>query len=90
MKPSFSFPFIKPPNMIPIVDPNYLSEIDISLIKPVPEAPWIKRAGNFIKFTDDIFETDLDFGDGETHRMNKTSAQDKEKCKKVFISYHNH
>ncbi len=69
MKPSFSFPFIKPPNMIPIVDPHYLNEIDISLFKPVPEAPWIKRgAGHFIKFTDEINYTELEFNEGDTHR----------------------
>lgn len=55
--------------MIPIVDPQYLNEIDISLIKPVPEAPWIKRgAGHFIKFTDEINYTELDFNEGDTHR----------------------
>jgi len=55
-KPSFSFPFIKPPNMIPNVDENVLSkEFDISeFTLNKPEAPWINRWEFGIKFTDQI------------------------------------
>mmetsp|Transcript_8347 Transcript_8347/g.7911 ORF Transcript_8347/g.7911 Transcript_8347/m.7911 type:complete len:145 (+) Transcript_8347:945-1379(+) len=44
-KPSFSFPFIKPPNMIPNVDERVLTkEFDISEFSlNKPEAPWINR-----------------------------------------------
>lgn len=44
-RPSFSFPFIKPPNMIPNVDERVLSkEFDLSeFTLNKPEAPWIKR-----------------------------------------------
>jgi hypothetical protein len=44
-RPSFSFPFIKPPNMIPNVDEKvlskefYIAEFDLNK----PEAPWIKH-----------------------------------------------
>jgi len=69
-KPSFSMPFIKPPNMIPNIDEEgvqgefTLKQIDA----PMPEAPWIRRwsrggAGASgdqceIKFTDNILRED--------------------------------
>ena len=63
-RPSFSFPFIKPPNMIPNVEESVLLQ-DFSLTAtstcgsntqniPKPEAPWIKRCDYGIKFTDEI------------------------------------
>jgi len=56
LKPSFSFPFIKPPNMIPNVDEKVLSK-EFSLGEFTlnrPEAPWIKRCEYGIKFTNEI------------------------------------
>jgi hypothetical protein len=55
-RPSFSFPFVKPPNMIPNVDESVLtSEFDLkNTSPPKPEAPWIKRCDYGIKFTDEI------------------------------------
>ncbi|CAI2370054.1 unnamed protein product [Moneuplotes crassus] len=55
-KPSFSFPFIKPPNMIPNVDERVLTkEFDISEFSlNKPEAPWINRCEYGIQFTDQI------------------------------------
>lgn len=54
MRPSFSFPFVKPPNMTPASDNSLLEEFAPFAIKCRPEAPWIKRCGNAIKFTDEI------------------------------------
>jgi len=56
VKPSFSFPFVKPPNMIPNVEEGVLkTEFDIKGVQaPKPEAPWIKRCDFGIKFTDEI------------------------------------
>jgi hypothetical protein len=61
-RPSFSFPFIKPPNMIPNVEESVLvQEFSINggtgtnnINVPKPEAPWIKRCDYGIKFTDEI------------------------------------
>ena len=60
MKPSFSFPFIKPPNMIPCVDNSVLEQFTAKAIPLKPEAPWIKRCSFGIKFTDEIYFTDDD------------------------------
>lgn len=60
LKPSFSFPFIKPPNMIPCVDNNVLDSLTPSSVPLKPEAPWIKRCSFGIKFTDEIYMTDDD------------------------------
>ena len=60
MKPSFSFPFIKPPNMIPCVDNSVLEQFTTKAIPLKPEAPWIKRCSFGIKFTDEIYFTDDD------------------------------
>ena len=70
MKPSFSMPFIKPPNMIPNIDEELIQgEFTLKQIDaPMPEAPWIRRVQadphsnlslqqqsiNAIKFTDNI------------------------------------
>ena len=60
-RPSFSIPFIKPPNMIPNVDEDQMRKESnrkhLGCIKP--EAPWIKRWGFEIKFTDEIQDTDF-------------------------------
>lgn len=57
-KPSFSMPFIKPPNMIPNIDEEVIqNEFTLKQIDaPMPEAPWIRRCenGGGIKFTDNI------------------------------------
>jgi hypothetical protein len=60
MKPSFSFPFIKPPNMIPCVDNSVLDQFTIKAIPLKPEAPWIKKTQFGIKFTEEIYFTDDD------------------------------
>ena len=62
MKPSFSFPFIKPPNMIPCVDQSVLETFTLKKSSVVlkPEAPWIKKCEHGIKFTEDILYTDDD------------------------------
>jgi len=55
-RPSFSFPFVKPPNMIPNVEESVLA-LEFGLktaAPPKPEAPWIKRCDYGIKFTDEI------------------------------------
>ncbi len=45
LKPSFSMPFIKPPNMIPNIDEDQIQgEFTLKQIDaPMPEAPWIRR-----------------------------------------------
>jgi tetratricopeptide (TPR) repeat protein len=60
-RPSFSIPFIKPPNMIPNVDEEQMQkELTLSHLGGIkPEAPWIKRCGFGIKFTDEIQDTDF-------------------------------
>jgi len=62
-RPSFSVPFIKPPNMIPNVDEDQMRrELTLKHLGGIkPEAPWIKRCGMGIKFTDEIQETDFNF-----------------------------
>lgn len=63
LKPSFSFPFIKPPNMIPCVDQALVLDsfkLKKSLVQLKPEAPWIKKCQFGIKFTEDILYTDDD------------------------------
>jgi len=63
VKPSFSFPFIKPPNMIPCVDQQMVSssfKLKKSGVVLKPEAPWIKKCQFGIKFTDEIYYTDDD------------------------------
>ncbi len=60
MKPSFSFPFIKPPNMIPCVDNTVLEQFTAKAIPLKPEAPWIKKCSFGIKFTEEIYFTDDD------------------------------
>lgn len=73
MRPSFSFPFIKPPNMIPSIDDNVFEQFTINAIKIKPEAPWIKRGSFGIKFTDKIQTTeygeDFDISEDEKGRF---------------------
>ena len=58
LRPSFSFPFIKPPNMIPCVENSVLDTFTPNAVPLKPEAPWIKKCNFGIKFTDEIFYTD--------------------------------
>jgi hypothetical protein len=58
LRPSFSFPFIKPPNMIPCVENSVLDTFSPTAVPLKPEAPWIKKCSFGIKFTDEIFYTD--------------------------------
>ena len=48
MRPSFSMPFIKPPNMIPNIDEEAVqSEFNLKQIDaPMPEAPWNRQCRN--------------------------------------------
>ena len=77
MRPSFSFPFIKPPNMIPSIDDNIFEQFTINAIKIKPEAPWIKRNSYGIKFTDKIqtteYEEDVELSDDDTTKDRKHS-----------------
>lgn len=58
VRPSFSMPFIKPPNMIPNVnESNVQGEFNLKQIDaPMPEAPWIRRCEHGIRFTDTLHE----------------------------------
>lgn len=58
LRPSFSFPFIKPPNMIPCVENSVLDYFTPKAVPLKPEAPWIKKCSFGIKFTDEIYLTD--------------------------------
>lgn len=77
MRPSFSFPFIKPPNMIPSIDDNVFEQFTINSIKIKPEAPWIKRSSHGIKFTDKIqtteYDEEIEISDDETAKKVKQS-----------------
>jgi hypothetical protein len=66
-KLSFSMPFIKPPNMIPNIDEDIIQEeFNLKQIDaPMPEAPWIRRWQNGIKFTDEMQEEDVDLNTGD-------------------------
>lgn len=81
LKPSFSFPFIKPPNMIPNVDEKVLSkEFNISeFTLNKPEAPWIKRWEHGIKFTNEIQYSD--FKIEESIHIKPENEKDKKKTK---------
>lgn len=48
MRPSFSMPFIKPPNMIPNIDEEEVqNEFNLKQIDaPMPETPWNRRCKN--------------------------------------------
>lgn len=48
MRPSFSMPFIKPPNMIPNINEEIVqSEFNLKQIDaPMPEAPWVRVCQN--------------------------------------------
>ena len=80
-RPSFSFPFVKPPNMIPNVEESVLAS-DFSLkhaAPPKPEAPWIKRCDYGIKFTDEIQIIEQPSGVSETEvTTNKDEDEEEE------------
>ena len=48
MRPSFSMPFMKPPNMIPNIDEEAIQgEFNLKQIDaPMPEAPWTRHCQN--------------------------------------------
>lgn len=79
-RPSFSFPFVKPPNMIPNVEESVLAS-DFSLkhaAPPKPEAPWIKRCDYGIKFTDEIQIIEQPSGVSETEVTTNKDEDDEE------------
>ena len=89
LRPSFSFPFIKPPNMIPCVDTAVISAAFVSSkgqipIQLKPEAPWIKKDAvtGTVKFTDDIYITDVNMEGCDTpdseREARKKEMQDEE------------
>jgi len=80
MRPSFSFPFIRPPNMIPSLDDNIFEQFTVNALKIKPEAPWIKRGSHGIKFTDNIQVTEYDdnfeISDDGSEKDRKKKAMD--------------
>jgi tetratricopeptide (TPR) repeat protein len=54
IKPSFSLPRPRAPNIIPKVDDKILEELDPLKVPCNPEAPWIRREDNIIRFTEEI------------------------------------
>jgi len=81
-RPSFSIPFIKPPNMIPNVDEIQMKEeLNLKHLGGIkPEAPWIKRWGYGIKFTDEIQEVDFKI-EPDSHK--NSALQDAHKHQEV-------
>lgn len=79
-RPSFSFPFIKPPNMIPNVDEKVLSkEFDIAEFHlNKPEAPWIKRWEHGIKFTNEVQHFDFKIDDSKLPKHENVHEKAKE------------
>lgn len=82
LRPSFSFPFIKPPNMIPCVDTQVITEAFVSAkggipIQLKPEAPWIKKdaATGSVKFTDEIYITDANLDGCDTPDSEKEARR---------------
>jgi hypothetical protein len=78
-RPSFSFPFVKPPNMIPNVEESVLNqEFSLKNVGPMkPEAPWIKRCDFGIKFTDEIIQVaDLNNGGAVTETEMSTNKDE--------------
>jgi len=73
MKPSFSVPFVKTPGIVPYINGEILSEFSYQSINSKPEAPWIKRIGTSIKFTDEIKKTTDEFS------LNSSEINSKEK-----------
>lgn len=82
VKPSFSFPFVKPPNMIPAADDELLSEFEPLAFSCRPEAPWIRKWENGIKFTDEI-QDDNKIQIAPVGNSFLSHAIDEEKC--IFI-----
>lgn len=82
LRPSFSFPFIKPPNMIPCVDPavilaQFSSEKGQIPITLKPEAPWIKKDSKTgsVKFTDAVYLSENSTDACETPESEKEKRQ---------------
>lgn len=84
LRPSFSMPFIKPPNMIPNIDEESIQgEFTLKQIDaPMPEAPWIRRWGGnvkndegVIKFTDSILQDE----DEDTNSANEAPKEEAKK-----------
>ena len=92
IKPSFSFPFIKPPNMIPTLDTNVLAEFKYKEVPCRPEAPWIKRCKYGIKFTDEIEEADKRIISAPKEKKEKKSfffnREMYSKVKRISSSFH--
>ena len=87
MKPIFGIPYIKPPTLYTTVSTEILNELECRIIPCHPEAPWIKRCGTGIKFTDEIqyLENENIFIDSHTSKNNSnTSSIDKVKNTQVL------
>ena len=54
LQPIFSYPIIRPMDIIPAAGDFVLTQMDPGLVPCVLEPPWIKRCGFGIKFTDEI------------------------------------
>jgi hypothetical protein len=85
LRPSFSFPFIKPPNMIPCVDMAAIQQAFTTAkggipIQLKPEAPWIKKdpTTGSIKFTDDIYITEANMEGCDTPDSEKEARRRRE------------
>eukprot|EP00826_Nyctotherus_ovalis_P047581 TRINITY_DN5490_c0_g1_i4.p1 TRINITY_DN5490_c0_g1~~TRINITY_DN5490_c0_g1_i4.p1 ORF type:complete len:103 (-),score=22.32 TRINITY_DN5490_c0_g1_i4:124-432(-) len=50
-------PFIKPPGIVPYIDKSILSDFTYKAINCRPEAPWIKRCKNGVRFTSEMQNT---------------------------------
>eukprot|EP00826_Nyctotherus_ovalis_P022934 TRINITY_DN17682_c0_g1_i1.p1 TRINITY_DN17682_c0_g1~~TRINITY_DN17682_c0_g1_i1.p1 ORF type:complete len:161 (+),score=31.00 TRINITY_DN17682_c0_g1_i1:332-814(+) len=54
LQPIFSYPIIRPLDIIPVADDFLLLQLTPSLITCAPEPPWIKRCPYGIKFTNEV------------------------------------
>lgn len=54
VKLSIPFPKVEPPQIFPTFDDNLLTKLSVLNVDRKPEAPWIIRENNSIKFTDKI------------------------------------
>ena len=48
---------MKTPGIVPYINNEILEEFAYQSVNSKPEPPWIKRLGNEIKFTDQIYES---------------------------------
>ena len=53
IQPIFSYPVIRPLDILPIANDFLLLQLTPSLVTCVPEAPWIKRSSYGINFTNE-------------------------------------